>query len=617
MTRFLLVPIANDPHTQGLFRVARIARRAGIDATVVPPSTPEEAMLDRVHALDPELLGLSYRLSPAIGVRELRRTLDRMSAEGLLARPSGAPRRVAVAGLPETMRAVESIAASLPCTVTTIAQGNDPLRTAARLLRFLGVPERLGEQILAALDAELNPPRIAILDELAREAIAGDRYQDEPPLGVPSAAARASYVDRIRESPMPLLRSHFGVPAPTIAPTVEGVRAIALARVVDEISLGSSDLSQRYFGRPEEFSERKNDGGVPYATVEHLRSLVGAARAGTFPALKPYAHVVDLVGFVRTCLDAGMLVGAHQAIPLFWFDELDGRGPMTVEQALSEHVAAVRELAAHGVPVEMNDPNHWASRWAHDTIVVADYALVRAVMAAAGASDLVLQLQLNKPRETGDFADLAKMTAALAIVEELAPASAARVFRETRTGIDSFDPDPARAKLQLARSTMLQMLLDPHAIHVVSTCEAVHVATPADVVDSSKLVRRAVRVFRAHGAEARRFLDDPVVVGRRDWLLGETRLLLGRIALLAHDAPAPAVPLPALAEVLSRPDVLHSALERGLLCAPGIFHARYSTAGALPTGPTEHGFIDCLDPVTGHVLQEAERLDRLDAARAK
>jgi hypothetical protein len=33
-----------------------------------------------------------------------------------------------------------------------------------------------------------------------------------------------------------------------------------------------------------------------------------------------------------------MLKGAHQAVPLFWFDVLDGRGPTGVRDAIAEHI---------------------------------------------------------------------------------------------------------------------------------------------------------------------------------------------------------------------------------------------------------------------------------------
>ena len=46
-------------------------------------------------------------------------------------------------------------------------------------------------------------------------------------------------------------------------------------------------------------------------------------------------------------------------------------------------------------------------------------------------------------------------------------AAETNIWRETRTGIGYFDPDPKHAKFQLARSTLLQMMVSPQIIHVV------------------------------------------------------------------------------------------------------------------------------------------------------
>lgn len=608
----LLATLGDDPHTQGLFRVARIAHKAGLAAQVLPPGSPTESILEGVHRHDPGWLGFSYRLSPEVAVLEFRRCLQRLAAEGLLRGPGSARRRVALAGLPESMRAVDALRAEFPCDIWTMPQDADLMRGCNRVLEFFEVPEARRAGILNELRPEYFPPRFPLLDQLAKEVAGNESYRDEPPLPVPSARARTSYVERIREMDMPLLRTHFGIPAPTIAPTVAGIRALADARVVDEVSLGSSDLSQRYFGNPAAFVGRKNDGGVPYSTFDHLVEMVQAAQRGNFPGMKPYAHVVDLVPFVDTCLKAGMLNGSHQAVPLFWFNELDGRGPMPVRESIREHIAAVRELARRGIPVEMNDPNHFSSRWAHDAIIVADYALITAVILAQGAKDLVLQLQFNKPRETSDHGDLAKMLAGLDLAEELMRGRPARLWRETRTGIDSFDPDLDAARHQLARSTFLQLLVRPHAIHLVSYCEALHIAGVEDVVDSSKLVRRCVRVFREHADDLLRLRQDPLVVERRALLANEARITLRRIAAL-DGAPPPAsdAPLTGLLERLADPEVLFRALDTGIMAAPGIFHPGFAAARRVVTAPLAHGFIECLDPVTGTIRRETERLANL------
>lgn len=623
--RCLLATLGNDPHTQGLYKASRIARRAGIAVDIVPPGTPVWEILELIYRENADYIGLSYRLSPDLGLREFTRFLHLLDGTGLLVKSDGKVRKVAFAGLPETMRAVEESGHSLPCEVTTMQQDDDLLDRAARVLRFFDVPDSRSRAILQELQSELYPPTIPELDQLARAVTADDSYRTEPPLPIPSPAAMRSLPQRIRESDIPVLRAHFGIPDPSIRPTVEGIAQLAGSRVIDEVSLGSSDLSQRYFGRPEEFAWRKNDGGVPYKAFDDLVELAGATRRGNFPSIKPYAHVVDLVGFVGTCVEAGMLIGAHQAVPLYWFNELDGRGPMSVPESIREHMAAVRRLAELGIPVEMNDPNQWSSRWAHDTIICADYGLITAVMLRAGVRDLVLQMQFNKPRETGDLADLAKMTASLQLADELLPPGPdpPRIWRQTRTGVGYFDPDPDRARFQLARSTFLQMMVSPHIIHVVSHCEADHAATVEDIVDSSKLVRRCVRTFREYELELKRHLRDPIVVERREFLVKEARFLLRRIARLgqrSRGAPdrrrqrVNGTTLPRLVPDLADASALVEALRRGHMAAPGIFHPAYPAGRKLTTRPTRNGFIDCLDPRAAEredVMREEVRLSFL------
>jgi hypothetical protein len=625
----VLATLGNDPHTQGLYKASRIAQKAGIAVHIIPPGTAVQEMMELIHRENPDYVGLSYRLSPDVGFQEFTHFLNLLNDTGLLRKADGEMRKVAFAGLPETMRAIEESVRNLPCEVTTMRPDNDLVDRAARVLRFFDVSDSRSRAILQELGSELYPPTIPELDQLARAVTADDSYLTEPPLPIPSPAATRSLTCRIRESDMPVLRTHFGVPDGSIKPTVEGIAKLAESRVIDEISLGSSDLSQRYFGRPEEFARRRNDGGVPYKTFGDLVELAEAARRGNFPSVKPYAHVVDLVGFIDTCIKAGMLIGAHQAIPLYWFNELDGRGPMTVPESIREHLAAVRRLAQLRIPVEMNDPNQWASRWAHDTLICADYGLITAVMLNAGVRDLVLQMQFNKPRETGDLADLAKMTASLELANELLPPGPdrPRIWRQTRTGVGYFDPDPDTARFQLARSTFLQMMISPHIIHVVSYCEADHAATVKDIVESSKLVSSCIRTFKQYEPELTRHLHDPIVVERREFLLKEARFLLQRIAHLGQssDVARPLAKrrspqavdrgaLRLLVPGLAHEGTLIRALRRGYLAAPGIFHPEYRAGRRLTTGTTRNGFIDCLDPQAGKrpvVMREEVRLSSL------
>ncbi len=609
--RFIGATLGGDAHTEGLFKAARLARRGGIEADVLPPAAPSGALEQRLLSEDPRFLGLSYRLTPETGVVLLRETLERLRRVGLLLRAGGEARRIAFAGLPETIHRLQEQRHLLPCEVFLVAQPHGLRERAEQVLEFLDIRGSRRSALMAALENEFFPPAIPELDQLAEAVVASD-YMAEPPLPVPSPAARSSLPVRIRESGIPLIRTHFGIPGESIQPTVEGIAALAEARVIDEVSLGSSDLSQRHFGHPEAFRTGRNDGGVPYATEEDLRALVMASRRGNFPSVKPYAHVVGLVPFIDTCLRCGALEGAHQAIPLFWFNELDGRGPAPVPDSIREHLDAVAHLARRGIPVEMNDPNQWSSRWAHDTVVAADYALIAAVMTEAGVSDMVLQMQVTKPNETGDYADLAKMLVGLELAHEIAggrPGGVPAVWRETRTGIESLSPDLQQARKQLARSTLLQMLLDPHIIHLVSFCEANHAATVADVVESSRIVRRAVRLFREHAPLLRRRLQDEILVARRRHLRPEAETLLHAIARLHPSYTRRAACR--LGPLLANADVLAASIACGYMAAPGIVHPGYRREDLL-TAPGPHGGFDCVAE-DGAVIGEEERLDSLAA----
>ncbi len=602
---FIATSLANDPHTEGIHNASKIAALGGVESLILPPSLDYAAFYDAIHKNKPQYIGLSYRQNENVAVDELFKVVSYLHSTGLVKESDDV--KIQFAGLPKTIEILRSKISELPLKVTLCESSSKVLDRVTETVDFFDI-KKDREKIINQVYEELVPKGIEIFDQLADEAVRGDDYKNEPALGVPSVEACRDYTVRIAESEFPVLRSHFGIPAPDITPTVEGIRELAEARVLDEISLGSSDLSQRYFGHPEMFDKLKNDGGVPYKDFKDLVALYQASRRGNFPGVKPYCHVTDLVKFVHQCLDAGMLRGVHQAVPLFWFNELDGRGPAVVKDSIREHFDAVRELAKEGIPVEMNDPNQWSSRWAHDTVIVASYALISAVMTMCGVDNMVLQMQFNKPKETGDYADLAKMGAGLEMAQKISIGrrKPARIYRETRTGIESLSADMELAKWQLARSTFLQMCMDPHIIHIVSYCEANYAARPADIIDSSKLIRRAVRIFRENKEEIMKYVNDPIVEKRKQFLLRECEYLLREIAKL-NSSYQQQMPLENLAQYLGTPDVIASAIERKLMSAPGIVNERYR--GDFITKPMRYGMINAVEDYVGDkILTEKERL---------
>jgi hypothetical protein len=607
--KFLGANIGDCPHTEGLYKAARIARMAGFDTFVCSANSTQEEILNEIQKRDSNFVGFSYRLTPTKGFEELKRILWLMNERNLLFTKDGQKRRIAFAGLPDTAKLVSDRHAELPCNVFTFSQLKDPVEQINIVFDFFNLEDSKRHNILMQLKDELFPPSISLLDQLAHKVIENDNYRDIPPLPMPSNEAKQSLVRRIQDSSIPLLRSHFGVPAETIQPTIEGIRALADAHVLDEISLGSSDLSQRYYGQHDKFKNKKNDGGVPYKDRNDLRNLYLASRTGNFPAVKPYAHVTNILSFIDDCVATGMLLGAHQAIPLYWFNQLDGRGPTAVENSIIEHVQAVKKLASLNIPVEMNDPNQWSSRWAHDTIIVADYAIISAVMVENDVKDILLQMQFNKPAETSDFGDLAKMKVGAKFARKMAQlaGSSTSFYHETRTGIEHFSTDLSFAKWQLARSTLLQMFLDPSMIHIVSYCEAVRAATVDDIIESSQIIRKAIQVFREHEHELRKYEQDQLVVERMEFLESETEYLLLEIAKLDSNYKS-ADPI---TKFLSNPQTIFKSIKQGYMAAPGIMNPEFKN-DSLITKPMKNGFFNAVDTQTNELLLESNRIAGLD-----
>jgi hypothetical protein len=606
---FIGMTIGNDPHTLGIYKAARIARLSHIDTHILPSSMPDEEKIQQLIRLKPQYLGLSYRLSPEEGLKALTEFMVKVNTSGFLKN-----NRVSIcfAGLAKTIALCEKAGIDKAFGLSLIDPGNDTIRKTISTLDFFNVvSEKQRSDILKTIKEEAEPYKIDLLDHLTGTIFKDKAYERQLPLKKPSEKGIHSLPQRINESEMPVIRTHFGIPDETILPTVEGIKQLSEMGVVDEISLGSSDLSQRYFDQPEMFKRLKNDGGVPYKDKDDLRLLFHATRRGNYPAIKPYAHVRNLKGFVDTCLETGMLIGAHQAVPLFWFSELDGRGPLSVPDAIDEHIETVSYLSRFTIPVEMNDPNQWSSRFVHDTLFVCDYGLIASVMYNSGVKDCVFQFQFNKPAETGDYADLAKMLAALTLIAQLRPAgNTSRLIVETRSGIEHFSTDQETAKEQLARTTLLQMLLHPDIIHLVSYCEADHAATVDDIVESSKIVREAVKVFRENEERIVEEIDWAIVEKRKRYLLEQAWCFIRNILPLSGHY-RPGMKTETYYQCLSDKTLLTEIMKRKLMTAPAIVHPAYMNPN-LFTKAGKYGFIDCYaawdDPVP---ISEENRIHQL------
>jgi hypothetical protein len=190
---------------------------------------------------------------------------------------------------------------------------------------------------------------------------------------------------------------------------------------------------------------------------------------------------------------------AWHALSFWWFNQMDGRGPLSLEESLREHIEALKYIASVGKPFEPNIPHHFAFRGSDDVSYVVSAYLAARVAKDLGIKHLVLQNMLNTPKITSGVRDLVKARVLLKLVRRLEDQNF-RVFYQPRAGLDSFSPDLEKAKAQLAAVTALMADVEPEnpqsppIVHVVSYSEAMFLANP-DVINESIQITRAALVF--------------------------------------------------------------------------------------------------------------------------
>ncbi len=531
--------LGNCVHVAGIVKFLSIAERLGYQTEFLGAAVPVEKFVEEIRARDPDLVGISYRLTPEVAGRLLEDLRWRLEKEGL------ADRRFVFAGTPPVCAVAEQQGWFERC--------------------FSGLEEP--EEVAAYLK--------------------GERVSAEPEDFGSTQLARLE-----KKKPYPLLRHHFGLPS--LEDTIEGVRRIAEAKVLDVISLGPDQNAQESFFRPEEMDPALDgSGGVPLRTREDLVRIYQASRTGNYPLLRIYSGTRDLIKWAELALET--INNAWGAIPLCWYNALDGRSKRTPEEAIAENQAAMRWYAERGIPVEVNEAHHWSMRDSHDTLSVVMAYLAAYNARAMGVKHYIAQYMFNSPPSMYGGMDLAKLLAQMEMVESLHGEDFVSM-RQVRAGLLHFSPDPQVAKGQLAASTVLALGLRPHIIHVVAFCEGDHAATADDVIESCHIVRGVLRncLFGMPDPTA-----DPKVQERKEELLAEAEVLLTALRTLGAGEEDP----------LISPRVLAEAIRLGVLDAPHLKGNPFA-AGRLETR-TVDGALRAVDPETKRVLKESERLRAL------
>jgi len=527
-------------HVAGISKFLNLAEKAGWRTVFLGPAVPVEEVIRTAVDEKADLVGVSYRLTPENGERLLgsfAEAADDLHSRGV---------RFAFGGTP-------------------------PVAEKAKKLGFFE----------AVFDGSEHPDDVIAF-------LKGVQLDKTTEADFPQ-----STVERIHwKQPYPLIRHHFGLP--TMGDTAAGIEKIASSGVLDVISLGIDQDAQANFFHPErQDPRRKGAGGVPVRTADDYRQLYAASRQGNYPLLRTYSGTDDFIQLAELYVETINI--AWCAIPLFWFNKMDGRGPWDLKGSIEEHQAVMRWYGERNIPVELNEPHHWGMRDAPDVVFIASAFLAAYNAKAFGVKDYIAQFMFNSPPDLSDAMDLARMLAILKMIEPLQDTQF-KIWKQTRTGLLSYPVDPSAARAHLAASIYLQMALKPHIVHVVGHTEAHHAATADDVIESATMARRAIDNAVSGAPD---MTADPIVQKRVDFLVSETHKTLEAIRKLAGTD---------VVDPWTDPETLSKAVSLGIMDAPQLKNNAFAK-GVIKTRIIDGG-CTAVDN-HGRPMVETERLNEI------
>ncbi len=333
-------------------------------------------------------------------------------------------------------------------------------------------------------------------------------------------------------------------------------------------------------------------GGVPIREEEDLIRFYKASKQGNYPLLRCYSGTKNLIQMAE--LLKNTINNAWGATPLFWYSEMDGRSDRDLETAIIENQAVMKWYGKHDIPFEANEAHHWSLRSAPDAFAVTTAFLGAYNAKIAGVRNYISQMMFNNPLGLFPRNDLAKMFAKTELIENLHDTTFT-TLRQVRSGLLSFPEDPDSAKGQLASSIQTAMYLKPHIVHVVSYCEANHVATTDDIIKSVKIARKVIS-NSLRGLPS--IKSDSKIIKYKEQLLTDTFLILQAIHNIADES---------VIDPLTHAPTLAQAVRLGLLDAPHL-KGLTSAKGEIQTSIID-GKCVSIDPDTNSSLPEIERLN--------
>lgn len=532
--------IGNCVHIGGLNHFLQLAKLERFKTISLGPAVPLEKLIKAIRKFNPDIVAISYRLTPDVGEKLFLKLKEFIQSDEFLK------------------------------SKKYIFGGTPSVAEVARKFNFFD----------KVFDGTESTDEISLF-------LRGETLQKE------EQKYPQTLEERIKQKyPYPILRHHFG--RPSLQETIEGVKKIAESKVLDVISLGTDQNAQEFFFHPELMKpELDGAGGVPVRKPEDLRALYEASRCGNYPLMRCYSGTNDLIKWAEMSVET--INNAWAAIPLTWYSIMDGRSQRPLEISIAENQEAMKWYADRGIPVEVNESHQWSLRDAHDSLAVATAFLAAYNAKKMGVKKYVAQFMFNTPPGTSPQMDLAKMMAKNELIKELEDENFT-FYREVRSGIAHFAPDPNIAKGQLASSILITLFLKPHILHVVAYCEGDHAVYPDELIESCQIAHGVIK-NSLNGLPD--IMKDKKLIKRKEELKKEARIILQAIKNFGKDMSD---------DPLSDPKVLAKAIKVGILDTPH-FIGNPNLCGKIRTNLIDGAWY-AISSRTGKILTEKQRLKK-------
>jgi uncharacterized protein (TIGR01319 family) len=529
--RVMVGAIGKCVHNLGVENFAGWMEDLGLGYVTVKlgPAVPIQEVINKIREARPEVVGVSMRLGDLHVDKLITEFVESATKHGLHPRESGI--RYTFGGLRPAANVVRAMT-GLPLEPDRFVREDE------RHFDLDEVAEEYKDKEHFQGFFELVVDDFVTMEELERFA------HRVPPAHEAKELEWSDYlVERIRQvrerENRPIIRAHIGIADESIEPTVKAIEKLSDAGALEIVSLAPDQTSQELlakFIRGEEEPDRylAGQGGAPIRTIEDLKRLKAASQRGNYPLTRIYTGTDELIELAK--LWEEHLNMAFPAVPIFFYNELDGRGPISIRDSFDEHFRTIEWWTEQGKPVEINDPHQWGLRYASDDMQVADHVLCAVIALKKSVKHYVMQMMFELPPEISALDDLAKMKAAYELAEPLTRHFDFSIIKQTRSGLPSFPPNLNEAKGHLAFGIYTQLYLEPDILHVVTHSEAHHEAGADDIIESCEITKQVCWDFvKGHMPD---IWNDPVLKDRKlELKQGAMYNLLHGAILGGYDGP--------------------------------------------------------------------------------